>query len=333
MRFLLLGTALLISTGALISCATEADDDLTDSEAAEAGISGNDEGKADSISTTSTLYTLRQDDRRCRFPICGGKWLSRVNFERTKCADGSWAAECYVGAVDWTTSGLDPLTVAESQDGLQSKRVILRGKYGKGNAGEFGPYDIFQVREAYRGIADAAATGAFYFLNDNGVRCITSPCFSLHQAKVNSTRDRELSEFRMGSITASADDLATAYQQLSSERIIASGYNLAVRRGGVAMVPTQVFVRVKKVARDPLACASTDECFTTMYPTKVNSAADCYCPTCPTPIAVWAGEENQNSWNAVCVSTHGNCPARPCAPPPPVGCLAGGQCGFDFSPR
>ncbi len=333
MRSFIFATALLLTTGALTSCATQPDDDLADIEAADGGISGDDVGKADSVSKTSTIYTLRHDDRRCRFPLCGGWWLSRVNFERTKCADGTWATECYVGALDWNPANLDPLTVAESQDGLATKRVILRGSYGNGDAGEYGPYKIFKVREAYRGIGDAAAIGAYYFLNDNGVRCITTPCFSLHQAKVNSTRQRELSEFRMESIQASADDLATAYQQLNDERIIASGYNLAVRRGGVAMVPTQVFVRVKKVARDPLACASTDECFTTMYPTKVNSVADCYCPTCPTPIAVWAGEENQAKWNAVCVPTHGNCPARPCAVPPPVSCLAGGQCGFDFSLR
>ncbi len=330
MRSIIFATALLLTAGGLTSCASQSDDDLTDSEAADGGISGDD-GKADAISKTATIYTLRHDDRRCRFPLCGGWWLSRVNFERTKCADGTWAAECYVGAIDWNPAGLDPLTVSETQDGLASQRVILRGSYGRGNAGEFGPYNIFKVREAYRGIGDAVANGALYFLNDNGVRCITTPCFSLHQAKVNSTRDRELSDFRMESITASADDLATAYEQLSSERIIASGYNLAVRRGGVAMVPTQVFVRVKKVERDPLACASTDECFTTIYPTKVNTVADCYCPTCPTPIAVWAGEENQASWNTTCAATFGNCPARPCAAPPPVSCLAGGQCGFDFN--
>ncbi|HPH64136.1 MAG TPA: hypothetical protein PLF40_00250 [Kofleriaceae bacterium] len=337
MRASLFVSALLFATLGVAACTDNEPDDLADVEDATGGLSNEDgaAGKADALSSTATLYTLRHDDRRCRFPECGGWWLSRINFEQTKCANGVWASECYVGALDWTPAALDPVTIAAAEDGLATKRVILRGRYAAASAGEFGAYTVFKINEAYRGIGNAEATGTFYFLKDNGIRCITAPCFSMHEAKVNSTRARDIADLNLDAVGASQDDIAAAFDQLSNGRIIAAGVNKTVRvnrRNSVVLKASQVFLRLTNVVRNPLACTTTSECGTTMYPTKVTSAAECYCPSCPTPLANWASDDNAASWNQFCATSHDDsaCPARPCAPPPPVACLAGGQCGFDF---
>jgi hypothetical protein len=335
MKMNVLVTALLCTALAVSACAdNESTDDVSDIEAADGGVSGDELGKADALSTTSIVYTLRHDDRRCRFPICGGWWLSRVNFAQTRCSDGTWASQCYVGALDWTPADLDNESIANAEAGLPSKKVVLRGKYAAASAGEFGAYTVFKIREAYRGIGSEAADGMFYFLKDRGIRCITTPCSSIHQAKVNSTRARDITEVNLDIAGASAADVATAYEQLGQGRIIAAGFNtVRIGPGGssVSMIASQVFVRVTKVARDPLACSSAGDCGLSSYPFKVNSAADCYCPTCPTPLSNFASDENRASWDRFCTGVVQVCPLRPCAAPPAVGCVAG-QCGFDPQP-
>jgi hypothetical protein len=320
--------AALIAATAFIGCSDDSADDLSDNESSEGGISdSSDDGKADSLSRTATVFTLRHDDRRCRFPICGGWWVSRVNFPRTKCADGSWASECYVGALNWDAANLDSASISDAESGFASQRVVVRGRYGRGSAGEFGGYDTLKIKEAYRAIGTGAASGLYYFLGDNGIRCITTPCFSTNQDKANSTRSRKLSDLDVSGVDARESDLAQAFEQMGTSRILATGFSQNVGARGVAMVATQILVRIEKQEADPLACSSNDQCGTTPFPVKVESAADCYCPTCPVPMAESASAANAASWQQFCAASHGfdRCLPRPCAAPPTVGCDAG-QC-------
>src|SRR5438094_405510 len=66
-------------------------------------------GKADSAAMANyTFYVVtRPDLRRCMFPLCGGFYVKRVNRSTTRCADGTYAAECRVGDVDYSALRLD----------------------------------------------------------------------------------------------------------------------------------------------------------------------------------------------------------------------------------
>src|SRR5690349_18918655 len=56
---------------------------------------------ADSVASTSTFYSVRQDMRRCVWPACGGYWVTRVNQPSTRCADNKLHEEgCYVVDMD-----------------------------------------------------------------------------------------------------------------------------------------------------------------------------------------------------------------------------------------
>src|SRR5688500_12601665 len=89
----------------------------------------SDEGKEDSLSSTSTYYTVRQDLRRCIYPLCGGAWVKRANQDWTHCADGSWANECYVAEINLSALGLSPVQAQETA--ALKGRLMLRGKLAK----------------------------------------------------------------------------------------------------------------------------------------------------------------------------------------------------------
>lgn len=307
---------------------------LSDVEAPNAGLSDED-GKADSLSSTATYYTARRDMRRCRFPFCGGWWISRLNFAQTKCADGTWADECYVSLLDWEASGLDGETINEAEGLLESGRTILRGTYGRGSAGEFDRYALLRVREAHRAIGEGEGAGTYYFVNDTGLRCITTPCFSTHEAKLNSTVARELSDIDVSSMRASEEDHALALELFANDRVIVQGENRRVPGAGPAgaglvLDARQAFVRMTARPVDPMACTTNEDCGLTLFPTKVTSAEECYCPGCPMPISSAGAADNEASWRTYCLATHSDCPVVSCAAPPPVGCREEGYCGYFF---
>ena len=90
--FLSVGT---LAAVALASCAPVDDLAAPESESTE------------EVRAAGAVYLrVRPDYRRCVSPLCGGSWVSRVNQRTTRCADGTWAAECYVAAIDWSATGL-----------------------------------------------------------------------------------------------------------------------------------------------------------------------------------------------------------------------------------
>src|SRR5688500_9671032 len=77
-----------------------------------------DEGEAETTdvaltSGVSTYFTLKRDFRRCMFPMCGGYYVSRVNRATTRCADGNYAAACYVAELNLSGLDVDAATQAE----------------------------------------------------------------------------------------------------------------------------------------------------------------------------------------------------------------------------
>src|SRR4051812_30875346 len=160
-------------------------------ESDDAELAGDTDGKADGISSTSTFYSLRPDFRKCVSPLCGGSWVKRVNFSTTKCADGQYAAECYVAETDLTGLGLSDAELG----GLNKYQAVLRGSIVKRTYGPFGKLGAFKASEAWAPANSTAPTGTFYKVTDLGIRCITFPCLSTHEAKLNSTTSANIAGF------------------------------------------------------------------------------------------------------------------------------------------
>ena len=107
----------------------------------------------------------------------------------TKCADGSYAQKCYVAELDLTGTGLPEASTdtIRGQGHMLGGQLVLRGTVNKKSFGANGKLGVFKATEAWMPTTDAPADGVFVKLKDAGVRCITTPCPSTHELKLNAS--------------------------------------------------------------------------------------------------------------------------------------------------
>lgn len=193
-------------------------------------------------------YTARRDLRRCMSPLCGGIFVKSVNTRLTKCADGSSQQECYVGLVDWTNLGFDPFNI-DTHDGYSSAPILLKGKLVPSTDTRFGNVGEFIATEAYRPATDNLAEGTFSALKNNGVVCITTPCFSIDEFVLNKEDTYMISDLDLNPVGASNEDVAIAYSQLSSNSaLIVAGYDKKgqeLHKIGITFIANQFYLPIQ----------------------------------------------------------------------------------------
>jgi len=156
----------------------------------------------DSLTSTSTFFTVRPDLRRCAAPMCGGYFVKRVNQPATRCANGKKLAECYVASIDWANTSKVPVNRA-----LLRGTLVANGKYGS-----------LKVDEAWQASSDSQPGGEFYRVRDLGLRCIAAPCLSHSEAKLNTTFSRKIAGVDINSIGAPDDLVSQAFQAMTGEQ-------------------------------------------------------------------------------------------------------------------
>jgi hypothetical protein len=192
-------------------------------------------GKTDSPAATSTYYSARRDLRRCIAPLCGGWWVQRVNRSNTRCADGVNRSECYVFAIDAAGLGLDD--EASSHVAADAASYLFRGSFAESTQGRF-TVGVLRASEAWKSAyPETVASGTFYRVDPNRIRCITTPCpVAYHEAELNSTLSTTLSGFT-GPL---ASKLGTELQ--GSDSVLAAGTHEKVR-GQEVLAVTQFWRR------------------------------------------------------------------------------------------
>ncbi len=164
----------------------------------------------------TNFYTARQDYRKCASPMCGGIYISKLNRRYMRCADGSWSRECYVGGLD--------ASALESYPFEHTSEPVLQGKIAL-NDPFYGDWGLFVARAGYRPIEDPVSAGVFVGVQNNGIVCITSPCFSFDAYILNSKHSLPLSGVDLSRLDGSKSDLEQAQNILGSgEVLLASGY-------------------------------------------------------------------------------------------------------------
>jgi eight-cysteine-cluster-containing protein len=187
-----LKAALAISILSISACASDGvHDELageTDEDAAEGG-------KADgAIDGAYTYFEIYKDLRKCAAPSCGGFFLHRLNRTSTVCHNGSSRWSCYVPSLDWSESQLGDdqqsnLIDAAVRDATSYGVVaIVRGRFGAQSYSGFGNLGRFIVTEAWVAENNAVSDGVFTRVHDNGVRCITTPCPTIGEKALNTSR-------------------------------------------------------------------------------------------------------------------------------------------------
>lgn len=269
-------------------------------------------GKADALDTTSTYYQLRVDTRKCRWPLCGGYFIQRANRSVTRCADGRYAAECYVTEVDASALGLTP----SDRDALRSVEAVslFRGAIEKRSQGGV-DYFVLAASEAWRP-ADGSVppSGTFYRVDDNPIRCITTPCpVKYHEAKLNSTLSTDV----VGFLGTHADKIVSALGQ--EKHVLAAGWHRTTS-SGKKLVASELYLRV--APSDLRACNTDADCTMTTYSHFISSPSECYCTVCPTTLVnVSVDAELRANWEQLCSGVRLRCPLYPCARPPEVACV------------
>lgn len=158
------------------------------------------------------FYTFRQDYRKCLAPLCGGIFVKSVNKKVTHCPDGSVQTECYVA-----------LVLSKPKIELSSAR-LLQGTLLSKSFTHFSALPVMRLKQAYRSASSALSAGVFVMLKDNGIRCVTTPCFATDSYYLNKHKVRAVSAFDLSAVGAAEDLLTqalTAYGQ--SAFIVASG--------------------------------------------------------------------------------------------------------------
>jgi hypothetical protein len=199
----------------------------------------------DPLASTSTFYTVRQDMRRCASPICGGYFVKRVNLPLTRCADGRYTAECYVAEIDWNGQAQVEAGLAILRGQMVAKRFDPRGMFG-----------VLRVDESWQAVSSNLPTGLFYRVRDRGLRCITFPCPTHHEAKLNSAISQNIAGVDLSGLPG-AD---VARSMTGPDGVIAAGDHFKVKGPGGSLLElkaTQVYLRAGKGIAEAKPCIKT----------------------------------------------------------------------------
>lgn len=208
-------------------------------------------------------YFVTPDYRRCAAPMCGGVWLSAVNNTLQRCGSGHHARSCYVGDVDWSGVGENPLG-----SGIA---VLAQGALDK-TVGGFG---LFLVERAYLAAGKTSAYARLYGIENNGRVCVSSPCFSYDQYRLNSQRRRALSSVNLEYTNADKAQRELAWSLLAEGQVlIAGGYARRTHEMtgvGREFVATALFLPITKPDKETVCpegytetdagCATRHACF------------------------------------------------------------------------
>lgn len=170
---------------------------------------------------TLNFYTARPDFRKCAAPLCGGYFIKAVNMGLTRCADGKFRTECYVAEIKFGSAGLSGADAP-----LSLNPYLIQGQLTAKREGKSTVLGYFNATAAYVALVPETSTGLFVGLQNNGVVCVTSPCFSYDQLLLNSRRERQISHINFDSITNKKVDIDELWNSLGAgEVIIATGKN------------------------------------------------------------------------------------------------------------
>jgi hypothetical protein len=197
--------------------------------------------------TAGEFFTARPDYRKCAAPLCGGYFVKSVNKKLTQCANGTLQNECYVSNITYGGG-----TVNYKGSVGNTTPLLLIGRIEQRFSIDFISAGVFVAKAAFRSATDKTATQKFYGVTNNGIVCITTPCFSYDQTLLNSTnRITNLSEVNLEMSGAKPDDIEAAQLLLANgDALYGAGVNQKYRDFagiGVRFVAQQFYLPIKPV--------------------------------------------------------------------------------------
>ncbi len=162
-----------------------------------------------------------RDYRKCAAPACGGFFVKAVNQDKTLCADGTKAAECYVSSIDYAALGLHGTALKKFATSFEDGAYLGAGSYSKLSSAN--GIAKLVLHKGYRDISVNDATGTFYRVARSGLVCITFPCPTLLATRLNVGGSLYLHDVNFSSLGISQDQIDKAWSIIDSEGLIISG--------------------------------------------------------------------------------------------------------------
>lgn len=242
--------ALFLAAVAVPGCSSQSEEQLDESslEASDAA------GKADSNGNVY-YYTARRDMRRCAAPMCGGYFVKNVNYSQTRCADGSYANECYVTAADFAKLGLSEDEQSTVDFAITEGRALLRAYLTtvKINGTKWGK---LVTTEAWQAANTNPAKGLFNRVTSNQIYCITTPCPNPTFAKyLNSNLPKmDVKGVNLAPTGATDEQVEKALSELlTDDGTVVAGYRDYFKKGengkGYYVTGYQFYNRIRHVEK------------------------------------------------------------------------------------
>ncbi len=174
-----------------------------------------------------------------------------MNESRTTCGDGTEQRECYVAGMHVSHLRLSEQQAVRLAQLISAGRAIVRGRLVPETI-QGVPLDGFVASEVWPASRRGSApTGSFRKLADNGIRCVTSPCFSIHAAALNSGRHVNVSDVDLRGSGASTGERDAALALIGKRGLITAGKIVRVPDAGPAgagrtVVASQFYVRATR---------------------------------------------------------------------------------------
>lgn len=167
--------------------------------------------------------------------------MKRVNQRLTRCSNGRMMPECYVAEIDWN-----------GQTQVDNNRALVRGDLITKRFNRFGRLGVLRINESWQAATVTIPAGEFYRVKDRGVRCITHPCLTHHEAKLNSGVGRNIAGVGLKTAGATDELISEASAAMTSvEGIIVAGRHEQVTGpAGKAneLKATQFYLRTRKTS-------------------------------------------------------------------------------------
>jgi hypothetical protein len=207
-------------------------------------LSGTPAAPGEEAAGAGSYYLARADPRLCPSPMCGGIWVGLLNTSATSCGDGARQKECYAASADLSRLRVDEKGRVQLQQLIAEGRAVARGRLVRGLVEGFPELDTFVVSEVWTASSSLGrARGAVRRLRDSGIRCITTPCFSIRATVLNTGRSENVSSVDLTKTGASRSERRRALGDVDVRGLLAAGRIVRLRDGGRAFVATQFYVR------------------------------------------------------------------------------------------
>jgi hypothetical protein len=209
-----------------------------------AWLAGN--AAAHSPNGTAPYVRVRPDPRMCPSPMCGGWWVRRVNRDTIVCGNGMVSPECYAADLDVSTLQLSEQQRASLNHALAAGTLLARGRLVRGSVSGPPPnvrLDTLVVTEIWRRYGQARTAGTVFRVEDNGIRCVRAPCFSLHASALNTAAHRNVSTLELGASGASRAAVQQARAALDDAGVMVEGRVVPSADGGRALRASAFWLR------------------------------------------------------------------------------------------